>query len=201
VVFVAAQGAAEIAAVDTTTLTVVAHVPTGPKPRSLVFSNDGTTAFVTDEGGAKVTVIDAVAFTAEGDIAITEDSPMPSGPRPMGAVLSPDGDFLYVTCGRGGSVAIVDVASRKQIRSIDGVGDRPWGIAVSSDGKRLYTANGTSNDLSIVDIATGNVEKRVHIGGLPWGVVATVTRQRPRLGSSMSNRSKIGRGRSPADRR
>ena len=57
---------------------------------------------------------------------------------------------------------------------IDGVGARPWGIGVSRDGKRLYTANGPSNDVSIVDAATGKVEKRIKVGGLPWGVaVAT----------------------------
>ncbi|HEY5241807.1 MAG TPA: hypothetical protein VIJ22_10090, partial [Polyangiaceae bacterium] len=105
-----------------------------------------------------------------GDIPLHEDSPMPSGPRPMGAVLSADGKQLYVTCGRGGSVAVIDVATRQQVRSIDRVGDRPWGIALSRDGTRLYTANGTSGDLSIVDPASGNVEKRIHIGGLPWGV-------------------------------
>jgi YVTN family beta-propeller protein len=88
----------------------------------------------------------------------------------MGEVLSPDGKTLYVSCGRGGSVAIIDVATRSQVRSIDGVGDRPWGIAVSPDGTRLYTANGTSYDMSIVNLTTGNVDKRVHIGGLPWGV-------------------------------
>ena len=69
------------------------------------------------------------------------------------------------------AVAIIDVASRKQVRSIDGVGNRPWGIALSPDGARLFTANGSSLDLSIVNLATGNVDRRVTIGGLPWGVV------------------------------
>jgi YVTN family beta-propeller protein len=68
-------------------------------------------------------------------------------------------------------VAVVDVATRKQVRSLEQVGARPWGIALSRDGTRLYTANGSSGDLSIVDPATGHVDKRVHIGGLPWGVV------------------------------
>jgi YVTN family beta-propeller protein len=63
------------------------------------------------------------------------------------------------------------VATRKQVRSIDGIGDRPWGIALSPDGTRVYSANGTSGDLSIVNLATGNVDRRVHTGGLPWGVV------------------------------
>jgi YVTN family beta-propeller protein len=171
VVFVTSEQDAEVTAVDTATLTVVAKVPTGPRPRSIVFTNDGREAFVTDEMGARVTVIDPFVYEARGDIAVHEDSPMPGGPRPMGAVLSRDEKELYVSCGRGGSVAIIDVATRKQVRSIDGVGDRPWGIALSRDGTHLYTANGTSGDIGIVNLATGNVDRRVHTGGLPWGVV------------------------------
>ena len=171
VVFVTSEVDALVTAVDTRTLAVLASVPTGPRPRALVFTGDGLTGFVSDEMGAAVTVIDAVRFAAVATIPIYEDSPTPAGPRPMGVVLSPDGKELYVSSGRGGSVAIVDVASRKQVRSIDGVGNRPWGIALSPDGTRLFTANGSSLDLSIVNLATGNVDRRVTIGGLPWGVV------------------------------
>jgi YVTN family beta-propeller protein len=173
VVFVTSEEDGEVTAVDTTTLAVIAHMPTAPRPRSVVFTRDGRTAFVTDEVGGKVTVLDATALRPEGDIEIHLNSPMPVGPRPMGAVLSQDGKQLYVTTGRGGSLAIVDVATRKQVRSIDGVGDRPWGVASSADGTHLYTANGTSHDVSIVDLATGNVERRVDVGGLPWGAVAS----------------------------
>jgi len=88
----------------------------------------------------------------------------------MGIAISPDGKTIYVTTGRGGSVAFLDVATCAQTRSIDGVGDRPWGIAVSPDGSKLYTANGTSHDVSIVNVATGNVDERIAVGGLPWGV-------------------------------
>jgi YVTN family beta-propeller protein len=171
VVFVTSERDNEVTAVNTATLAVVAHVPTGPRPRSIVFTKDGSVGFVTSELGARVTVLDALSYKAQGDIDVHEDSPMPSGPRPMGAVLSPDDKYLYVSCGRGGSVAIIDVAARKQVRSIDGVGDRPWGIALSPDAARLYTANGPSHDMSIVNLASGNVDKRVQIGGSPWGVV------------------------------
>ena len=138
-----------------------------------VFTAEGATAFVSSEMGAAVTVVDAVLFKPIGTIAITEASPTPSGPRPMGLALSPDGKALYVSTGRGGSVAVVDVASRAQVRSIDGAGNRPWGVALSRDGALLYTANGTSHDLSVVNLATGNVDRRVAIGGLPWGVAAS----------------------------
>jgi YVTN family beta-propeller protein len=169
VVFVTSEQDGEVTAVDAGALIVLAQIPTGRRPRSVAFARDGVTAFVTNEFDGTLTVFDAVTFKPEGTIPLHEDSPMPTGPRPMSAVLSSDGKDLYVTCGRGGSVAVVDVATRTQVRAIDGVGDRPWGIALSADGSRLYTANGTSHDLSIVNPATGNVDRRVFIGGLPWG--------------------------------
>ena len=42
--------------------------------------------------------------------------------------------------------------------------------ASAADGKKVYTANGPSNDVSVVDVATGKVEKRIKVGGLPWGI-------------------------------
>ena len=171
VVYVTSQGDGQVSAVDTATLAVLAQIPTGKRPRSILFAKDGVTAFVTNELGKSLTVLDTRAQKPSENIDIHEDSPMPSGVRPMGLALSPDGKLLYVSTGRGGSLAIVDVAARKQVRSIDGIGDRPWGIALNADGTLLYSANGTSTDLSIVNLATGNVDKRVHIGGLPWGLV------------------------------
>jgi YVTN family beta-propeller protein len=88
----------------------------------------------------------------------------------MGAILSPDGRQLFVSNGRGTSVSVIDVASRSVMRTIADVGTRPWGIGVSPDGAKLYTANGPGGDISIVDVATGTVERRVELGGSPWGI-------------------------------
>ena len=89
----------------------------------------------------------------------------------MGGALSPDGQHLFISLGRAGAVAVIDVATRKLLRTIEGVGARPWGIAVSGDGQKLYTANGPSGDVSSVDLASGKVEKKIATGGSPWGVV------------------------------
>jgi YVTN family beta-propeller protein len=89
----------------------------------------------------------------------------------MGGALSPDGRQVFISLGRAGSVAVIDVASRKLVRTIEGVGARPWGVAVSADGSKLYSANGPSGDVSIIDVATGKVEKKIATGGSPWGVV------------------------------
>jgi YVTN family beta-propeller protein len=90
----------------------------------------------------------------------------------MGAVLSSDGRQLFVTTGRAKAVVTVDMKTRQQTSVIQDVGARPWGIALSPDGRRLYTANGPSGDVSFIDAATGKIERRVSIGGSPWGVVA-----------------------------
>ena len=55
-------------------------------------------------------------------------------PRPMGGVLSPDGQQVFISLGRAGAIAVIDVATRKVVRTIEGVGARPWGIALSADG-------------------------------------------------------------------
>jgi YVTN family beta-propeller protein len=89
----------------------------------------------------------------------------------MGGALSRDGQQVFISLGRAGAVAVIDVASRKIVRTIEGVGARPWGIALNADGSKLYTANGPSSDVSIVDVASGKVEKKVSTEGSPWGVV------------------------------
>jgi YVTN family beta-propeller protein len=88
----------------------------------------------------------------------------------MGAVLSRDGRQLFVSLGRAKSIAVIDVATRQLSRTIDDVGARPWGIGISPDGRKLYTANGPSGDVSIVDIESGKVDKRIAVGGSPWGI-------------------------------
>ena len=97
----------------------------------------------------------------------------PAPPRPMGTAISADGSQVYVTFGRAQSVGVIDVKSRKLTRTFEKVGARPWGIGISPDGRKLYTANGPSGDVSIIDIATGVVEKKVSVGGSPWGIAVS----------------------------
>jgi len=85
-------------------------------------------------------------------------------------VLSADGRQLFVSLGRAKAIAVIDVAGRKLLRTIDDVGARPWGIGLSPDGRKLYTANGSSGDVSVVDIESGKVDRRIAVGGSPWGV-------------------------------
>jgi YVTN family beta-propeller protein len=170
VVYVSCEGANEVVAIDTKTLAVVAHITTGARPRSIVFTTDGTTGFVTSENTGTVSVFDTATHAVTTTIQLPKSENSPTPPRPMGAVLARDNSQLYVSLGRAKSVAVIDVAARKVARIIEDVGARPWGIGLSADGKQLYTANGPSGDVSVVDIASGKTEKRIPVGGSPWGI-------------------------------
>lgn len=176
IVYVSAEGDNAVFAIDVGSLLVLGSIPTGGRPRAIAFSKDGATGFVTCENTAQVTVFDTAKNVVTGSITLEPSAPNAPRPRPMGAALAPDGRTLYVSTGRGESVATVDVGSRRVTREFTGVGARPWGIAVSADGKHVFTANGPSNDVSVIDTATGQVEKRIPAGRLPWGVVVAPKR-------------------------
>jgi YVTN family beta-propeller protein len=175
-IYVASAKDNVVTVVDPSTLAVVARVPAGEKPRSVVFAKDGVTAFVMDESGRRLTVLDAATHQVQGVVSIYENTPSPGGPRPSDAVVSPDGQWLYVSCGRGNTVAVVDVASRRQVRSLDGIGWKPLGIGISPDGAMLYTADGSASyDVAFTNVATGNVDKRVNVwASAPWGIAVAV---------------------------
>jgi len=125
---------------------------------------------VTNENGAGITVIDANAHKVLDTIALHGKTTDEFPPRPMGTALSPDGRLLYVSTGRAKGVVVIDVAKKAVQSMYQDVGQRPWGIAVSPDGKTLFTANGPSGDVSFIDASTGAVQKKVKVGGSPWGV-------------------------------
>jgi YVTN family beta-propeller protein len=168
-VYVTSEQDSKVTAIDTTTFAVVAEIPTGMRPRALVFSKDGSIAFISNEFGGTLTAFDPRTNKPLSTVPI--EAKTPTGQRPMGLVLSPDDKQLFVSTGRGGAVAVVDVAKRDFAHLIDGVGARPWGIAMAADGKHVFTANGPSDDLGIVDVAGRKLEKKVPLGGQPWGVV------------------------------
>ena len=157
-----------VAAVDTTSLQLVATIPTAPRPRGIVFSRDARTIFVTCENGAGLSVIDAATYTAKEKIPLTIPGVNEFPPRPMGAVLSSDGQQLFVTTGRAKAVAILD-ATTAAVGCDAGRRRGPVADAISPDGRRLYTANGPSGNVSFIDVATRTIERRATVGGSPVG--------------------------------
>jgi YVTN family beta-propeller protein len=171
VVYVTCEGDHTVRAIDTATHAALGSIVVGLRPRSIAVTPDGRTLFVTDENSASISIVDTATRTVTGKVALPKADSAPMPPRPMGAVLSPDAKTLYVSNGRAKSISVIDVAARTLTRTLDDVGQRPWGIGIDAAGARLFTANGPSGDVSIVNVATGAVERRISLGGSPWGIV------------------------------
>jgi YVTN family beta-propeller protein len=60
-VYVTCEGDGEVFVVDTGSGKIMARLKSGLRPRAVAFTEDGATAFITNENDATVTVVDAVS--------------------------------------------------------------------------------------------------------------------------------------------
>lgn len=93
-------GFSQVAVISTATNTVSDYLTVGASPRQLVFSPDGSRAYITTESS-----IDFVS-TASG--RLVHRIPAPDGPQNV--ALSPDGGTLYVTNPVAGTLWAIDTA-------------------------------------------------------------------------------------------
>ncbi len=130
--------------VDIYPRTVVAEIPVGEEPRSLVVSPDQTWFAVTDFGGGTVSLVDLSTFDV---LAV-----IPVGERPWGVVTS--GARLYVALSGQDAVAEVDVSAREVVRLIS-VPPKPAGLVLWGD--FLYMTHFDTGALTLVYLPTGVV--------------------------------------------
>lgn len=147
---------------------VLSTIPVGFFPSSIVFSPDGTRAYVADSG---ISVIDTASNTVVAAIHL------PTGPGFFLAISS-DGAHLYATdsCCR---VFVVDTATNTVSSTIQ-VPSGPGPIAVTPDGSQVYVnvaGNSFGSNVSVIDTASntvvGNQIPVVFISSFSGGLVFT----------------------------
>lgn len=142
----------------------------------------GELAYVTNEDGRTMTVIETATDSVVGTI--------PVGTRPRGVRVSRDGRLVYVAlsgsprcpptmpdaeCAKlradksKDGIAEVDAATRQVRRVLPG-GSDPEQFDLSPDGSRLYVSNEDAGLMSIVDLRSGRVVDTVSVGLEPEGV-------------------------------
>src|SRR5499427_2294229 len=120
------------------------QIRVGNAPHSILISNDGTTAYVSNEGGRAATESDFQIYSAGTEIVA---DPV------VGAAIT-------------GTVSVVDLATLKVTGSIS-TGLHPTGMAFY--GRFLLVANAYSDSISVIDTATKKVTRTIDLG-LPIGV-------------------------------
>ena len=115
------------------------QIRVGNAPHSVVLSSDGSTAYVSNEGGRIAT---------EADFQINSAGTEMIADPVIGATVT-------------GTVSVVDLASMKVTGNIS-TGLHPTGMALY--GGYLLVANTYSDTLSVVDTSTNEVKKTINLG-------------------------------------
>ena len=116
-----------------------AQIRVGNAPHSIVIGSNGTTAYVSNEGGRAATQSDFQIYSAGTEIVA---DPV------VGAAIT-------------GTVSVVDLASMKVTATIS-TGLHPTGMAFY--GGYLLVANTYSDTISVVDTSTNQVVKTINLG-------------------------------------
>jgi PQQ-dependent catabolism-associated beta-propeller protein len=116
----------------------------------------GYTAYVSNEKGNTITVIDTNKFEVLRTIKV--------GQRPRGIELTRDGKFVLVAVGDDDTIQMIDTATGEIAGDLPS-GPDPEFFAQDPAGKILYVANENDNAVTIIDI-----EKRARIGEVQVGV-------------------------------
>jgi len=121
-----------------------AQIRVGNAPHSIVIDKDGTTAYISNEGGREATEQDFQIYSA--------GTPIVADPV-VGAAIT-------------GTVSVVDLGSMTVTATI-ATGLHPTGMAFY--GRHLLVANTYSDTISVIDTATNEVVRTIDLG-LPIGV-------------------------------
>jgi YVTN family beta-propeller protein len=155
-----------VTAFDGASGTIVATVPVGRNPNSVVVAR--LKAYVTNEDSNDVTVISTMSHTVVTTI------PVPS--RPHHIRRNRDGSRVYVAEYNANKVAVIDTGTDKLVNEITADTDtnaKTHSTWLTRDGKWLLAANEATNSVTILDLASGAIVGTVPTGGPPSEVLAT----------------------------
>lgn len=138
-------GADQVAIIDPATPNSPTLVTVGDYPLHVVFSLDGESAFVANEGASSssISVISTATRTVTDEIVL-------DGGYVNGLSLSPDGVHLFATEQRTDVTStklwVIDIASRTPLYTV-AAGQKAARTAVSPDGNFVYAADSQLNDV------------------------------------------------------
>jgi YVTN family beta-propeller protein len=143
-------------------------VGVGHAPYGVAVSADGKSAYVTNQGGTTVSVLDLAGAAPVVRATVTV------GVHPNRALLDAGRHLLYVANGDSDQISVVDTTRDAVVRTIElapyegaQVGSNPDALALSGDGDTLYVANSGNNDVAVVATRSGKVRGLIPTGWYP----------------------------------
>jgi DNA-binding beta-propeller fold protein YncE len=147
--YVTAELANSIYAVDVHSHKVVAENPTGqPQSHMFALTPDGSHAYTANVSTGTVSVVDLRNHSLVTTIAVSDSIQRIS--------ISPDGKYVYTHDQSKPRIAVIDTSSNKISRWLD-LPATAYSSAPTPDGLRLV-ANSPTGKLFVVDLTTGTLE-------------------------------------------
>ncbi|WP_291052343.1 cell wall-binding repeat-containing protein [Herbiconiux sp.] len=140
----------------TTTIPYDATHGIGRRPNGITIDQDHGRAYVANNGGGTVSVID----TARDEViaVIPHDVATGIGDGPNSIALDPSTGRGFVTNTVSSTVSVFDLASNAVVyvipNDVTGVGEYPMGIAVDPSTHRAYVTNWDDGTVSVIDTTT-----------------------------------------------
>lgn len=139
------------------------EVRTGPDPKQVAFSPDGTEMWVPLLGSIGVDVykvptlerIARIPLGTKGGVEVT---------------FTKDGKRAYVSQMHTATVYEIDRVNKRVLRVLPTKGVWTKFLLLSADDKTLYAANWVSNDVSVIDVPSGTVTRTIKTVKTPRGL-------------------------------
>ena len=160
---------------DTKTRELIQRVNLGTAGYTCILSPDKNELYVSQWGGAAVSVV--TVGGAQASISAT----IPTNKNPNDLLLTRDGKHLFVANGNDNTVALIDVPGRHVLETMTTslfpnapVGSTPNGLALSEDEHTLYIANADNNCLAVFDVTRKGQSQS--LGFIPTGWYPTAVK-------------------------
>ena len=157
-----------VAVIDTATDRILRVMDTGPIPKYVAVSPDGSRVAITHWGDNTVGLIDTRAADPAGyrrlglvtvgrrpDLNAVQDTDRDHncGFCLRGTVFTRDGRYLLVGRMGGGGIAVIDVAALRHVGTVFGMPPTPRHLVLSADGARLYVSTSASGSVAVFKTA------------------------------------------------
>ena len=144
-------------------------IPVGTQPAHIAITPNGQFAYVANNGGTTVNVIDTTTNTVVG-------SPITVGSAPWGVAITADGQFAYVTNMSSNTVSVIDTQKAQDpatqasaVVATIAVGAGPHGVAIN--GTFAYVNNEGNGSVSVIDTTDNTVVgSPITVGTFPWDI-------------------------------
>jgi YVTN family beta-propeller protein len=142
-------------------------------PQGIAISPDGSFAYVTNQYGNNVKIINIATNSIVNTISSTFFVDGSYASHPGGVAFAPSGTYAYVS-NHAGNIVIINTATNTAVGDIPNGFNNPIGIAFTPNGAFAYVVNSGSSNVVMVNTSTNTVTGAITTGfNNPTGIAIT----------------------------